>query len=219
MTKAEYIDFIRNSLPMVDKTSRFHYEQVAAAINLAVNSVYWQMYSSADKKMKKSLDRYTTLTANLNPTLDTVLDGDSVHRYELILTSDIVDLPRKTGGIMEIIQWDGVGLTANPELSTLFVPVSTMEGEQLYGSESSLPGNVVGFSWSGDRRIEFWGLSAVRAAEGVNVRYIKQFRSYASTDRILLPFGQEQAIIDKVREYLGATPPKDLVNDNADSNG
>ena len=67
MTKAEYIDFIRNSLPMVDKTSRFHFEQVSAAINLAVNSVFWQMYSSADKKLKKSLDRYTTLTDALQP--------------------------------------------------------------------------------------------------------------------------------------------------------
>ena len=40
MTKIEYIDFIRNSLQMVDKTAKFHREQVAAAINNAVNTVF-----------------------------------------------------------------------------------------------------------------------------------------------------------------------------------
>jgi hypothetical protein len=215
MTKAEYIDFIRNSLPMVDKTSRFHYEQVAAAINLAVNSVFHELYTKSPKSVRKSLERYSTLSAKLTPTQNAAWRP----RYRVTLSSDVVDLPKKTGGILEVLQWNEDGIS--PELNHIvsFVPVSTMEGEQLYGSESSLPGNVAGYSWLGNRTLELWGLSSANASLGVSVRYLQQFRSYASTDRILLPFGQEQAIIDKVREYLGATPPKDLVNDNADSNG
>ena len=61
MTKIEYIDFIRNSLSMVDKTSKFHREQVALAINFAVNTIYYDLYVQNPKAFKKSMERYTTL--------------------------------------------------------------------------------------------------------------------------------------------------------------
>jgi hypothetical protein len=208
MTKAEYIDFIRNSLPMVDKTSRFHHEQVAAAINMVVNTVFYEMYEQNPKKFRKSMERYTTST-----TADVTL---SFGRYVSALTVDVVDLPKVSGGILEIGENPALG---TPTTTTQFVPISTMAGEQLYGSEASLPSNVVGFSWDGARTIEYWGPTASPIANGVNIRFIKQFKSYSDTDNVVLPYGKDQLIIDKVREYLGATPPKNLVNDNADSNG
>jgi hypothetical protein len=213
MTKAEYIDFIRNSLPMVDKTSKFHVEQVSAAINLAVNTVFHELYQRGPKSVKKSLERYSTLSSKLTPTQNAAWRP----RWRVTLTSDVIDLPKKTGGVLEVLQWNEDGI--NPELNTTtsFVPITTMEGEQLYGSESSLPANVAGFSWLGDRTLELWGISSANAALGVSVRYLQQFRSYSSTDRILLPFGQDQRIMELVREYLGLTPPKDLINNNADN--
>jgi len=45
---------------------------------------------------------------------------------------------------------------------------------------------------------------------------IKQFKAYALTDNVILPYGRDQQIIELVRQFLGATPPKDLLNDNAD---
>ena len=102
--------------------------------------------------------------------------------------------------------------------TTDYVPVTTMEGEQLYGSESSLPAEVTGFSWSGAREIEFWGMTSANALLGINIRFLKQFKSYGNTDNVVLPYGKEQQIIDKVREYLGVTPPKDTINDNSDIN-
>ena len=213
MTKAEYIDFIRNSLPQVDQTSRFHHKQVAAAINVAVNAVYWEMYDENPAAFRKGMERYST-----NAKLDL---GLSDGRYVADLTVDIVDLPRKAGGILGVKEDPSLGTTTT---TTQFVPVSTTEGEQLYGSEGSLPGNVVGYSWAGYERdgvraIEFWGATASPIANGVIVRYIKQFKSYTSTQTFIPPFGQDQLIIDKVREFMGATPPKDTVNDNADTNG
>ncbi len=212
MTKKEYIGFIRNSLPMVDQTSRFHHLQVEAAINIAVNSVFFDMYESNPKRFRKSMERYSEFE------IATLAEGVPTGRYRTTLTYDVVDLPRKTGGILGIMQKSSAGIAEISTTTTDYVPVSIMEGEQLYGSESSLPGGVVGFSWSGAREIEYWGISDADAALGVYVRAIKQFKSYADTDNLLLPYGKNQQIIDKVREYLGVTPPKDTINDNSDIN-
>ena len=203
MTKIEYIDFIRNSLQMVDKTAKFHREQVAAAINNAVNTVFYDLYLKNPKAFRKSMERYTTFITSI-PVLNA-----TVGRYVSTLTVDMVDLPRKAGGVLEILM--------PTTTTTKFIPVSTMEGEQLYGSEASLSGNVIGFSLSGNRYIEYWDLDiAETPAAGVVIRLIQQFKSYARTDNVLLPYGQDERIMELVRQYLGLIPPKDIINTEAD---
>lgn len=203
MTKIEYIDFIRNSLRMADKTAKYHPTQVDAAINVAVNTVFYEVYAENKQDFMKQLERYTTIVTS-TPALHATLTS----RYHSTLTVDVVDLPRKTGGIIEITTATGT--------TTKFVPISTIEGEQLYGSEASLNGAEVGFSYTGARDIEYWGMSATEATSGVVIRLIKQFMDYANTDNVKLPFGQDERIIELVRQYLGAIPPKDLINDNRD---
>jgi len=200
MTKNEYIDFVRNSLQMVDKTQKYHSQQVAAAINHAVNTVFWEMYGKNGNVMKKSLERYTTLVTN------TTAANATTTRYNSSLTVDVVDLPRKAGGIIGIIEDDTT--------TTKYVPVGVLEGDQLYGSESSLPDAIIGFSFDGIRTIEYWNMTA---ATDVIIRVIKQFNSYTTTENVLLPFGQDERIIELVRKYLGDIPPKDLINNEADT--
>jgi hypothetical protein len=208
MTKAEYIDFIRNSLPQVDKTNRFHREQVSAAINEAVNTVFYEVHKANPKAFKKSMERYSTMITS-SP------DGTVITpRYVSELTIDVVDLPTKSGGVLEIMNRLS-GFNTVLTSTTDFVPVSTMEGEQLYGSESTLPGSIIGFSWSGDRTIEYWG--DMSAIDSVFIRVIQQFKSYASTDNVIFPYGQNARILELVREYLGVTPPKDIINNNTNN--
>lgn len=212
MTKNEYVDFIRNTLPLEDKTNKFHPGNVEAAINLAVNTVFYEMYAKNPKVMIKSLERYTTIyepSPIASPPTKSAITG----RYQSTLPYDVVDLPRKTGGIIDII--------ANNETPavTKFVPVNVLEGDQLIGSEGSLPGNIIGYSFNGARTIEYWDMSAAEATVSVVIRFIKQFKGYSATDNVLLPYGQDERIIELVRQYLGVIPPKDLVNDNADANG
>ena len=202
MTKQAYIDTIRNSLPMVDKTNRYHEEQVAAAINNAVNTVFYEIYVQNPKVMAKSMERYTTVVSNATAV------NATTGRYNSSLSVDIVDLPKKAGGIIDIIQ---VGVDGSG--TTMYVPVSSIEGDQLFGSESSLPGNVIGFSFNGLRTIEYWGMAAITT---VRIRLIQQFESYSLTDNVLLPYGQDGRIIDLVRQFLAGIPPKDLVNNEAD---
>lgn len=209
MTKGEYIDFVRNSLQMVDKTMKYHPEQVSAAINMAVNTVFWEMYEKNPKVMRKSMERYSQV-AFVDPSQAV---GDN--RFKVTLSADVVDLPRKAGGILEILAYDNGIPSEITSTTTEYVPVSVIEGAQLYGSESSLPSNVCGYSWDGARTIEFWQENS-DIGNGVDVRYIQQFKSYSLTDNVLLPYGQDVRIIDLVRQYLGAIPPKDLVNDEAD---
>ena len=216
MTRAQYIDFIRNSLQMVDQTNKYHREQVAAAINVAVNTVFYEMYEQQPKTFKKSMERYSTIITLTN----VVNSGISKSRYNATFTVDIVDLPKKGSGVLEIMKIAAIG-AAITTTTTAFVPISTMEGEQFYGSEASLPGNIIGFSFSnGDPTatgtLEFWNMDAATATAGVKARVIKQFRSYSSTDNVLLPYGQDARIIELVRQFLGDIPPKDLVNNNAD---
>ena len=207
MTKAEYIDFVRNSLQMVDKTAKYHHEQVAAAINVAVNTVFYGLWNNANANLKKSFERYTTLT-------DVLIEYNATTKYYLsTLSVDVVDLPRKTGGIFDIIDNGSSGYTK-------YVPLSPMEWAQLNGittsAEAKLPNNVVGFSFSGPRTIYFWGSDMTGSHY---VKLIQQFRSYSNTDNVLLPYGQDEKIIELTRKYLGDIPPKDLINNNADVNG
>ena len=210
MTKIEYIDFIRNSLQMTDETSRFHPAQVEAAINSAVNTVFYEMYAKNPKVMAKSLERYTTIYSPIDITPSA---NATTGRYESSLNVDVVDLPRKTGGVFDVIAKD-----QTPAV-TKFVPVTPLEGDQLMGSESSLPGNVVGYSFTGPRTIEYWDMSAAEAVASVVARLLKQFKSYSNSDNVLLPYGQDERIVELVRQYLGVIPPKDLVNDNTNVNG
>jgi len=210
MTKIEYIDFIRNSLSMMDKTAKFHREQVSAAINFAINSVFYDMFLKGDKSVRKSMERYSTLVL-ISPAINA-----NTNRYTADLTIDVVDLPAVTGGILEVIRT----LVNAANTTTQFIPVSTMAGEHLFGSESSLPSNVIGFSHSGAREIEFWGMSGFNSLTIKHyARIIKQFRSCANTDNIVLPYGKHEQIVEVVRQYLGVIPPKDLVNNNTQSNG
>jgi len=211
MTKKEYIDFIRNTLPAEDKTDKFHPANVDAAINFAVNTVFYEMYKQNPKVMAKSLERYSHALTSLTVTAAL---GAVYPRYTSTLEFDIIDLPRKAGSILEILQKTAAGEALNT--TTAYVPVSALEARQFYGSEASLPGNVIGFSWFAGRTIEYWGMDAANAALGVYARVIKQFKDYGLTDNIVLPYGQDERIIELVRQYLGAIPPKDLVNDNAD---
>lgn len=211
MTKNEYIDFIRNSLQMEDKTNKFHPKQVEAAINLAVNTVFYEMYAKNPKSMMKAMERYTTtvvetIPISITPTLDA-----TTGRYETTLSFDVVDLPKKAGGIIEI--------TEASNNTTKYVPVSAIEGEQLYGSEGSLPDNIIGYTMHGSRIIEYWGMVVATVPADIVIKAIKQFKGYSITDNILLPYGQDERIIELVRQYLGVIPPKDLINDNADANG
>jgi hypothetical protein len=196
---------------MVDKTMKYHPEQVAAAIDIASATVFWELYEKNPKVMKKSLERYSTIITN------SLVNSVYPPRYVAALTVDIVDLPKKAGGVLEVFSNYSSQLGST---TTQFVPVSTIEGQQLYGSESSLPDNVIGFSYTGKRIVEFWGsattLAALTADGGVRIRAIQRFRSYGLTDTLQMPYGQDERIMELVRQYLGAIPPKDLVNDEAD---
>ena len=220
MTKIEYVDYVRNSLRMVDKTAKFHRKQVETAINSATNTVFYELYMKNPKSFRKAMERYAvTLEEDVTTT-------SALNLYGVSLTVDVVDLPRATGGVLEISKRD---LTFDQSgLYTRFVPMTTMQGQQMYNSESALYRKAstvgsnttpVGFSYSRTRQIEFWGMTAADVLDHgqVYVRLIKQFTSYANTDNVNLPYGQDERIIELVRQYLGVIPPKDLINNNKDN--
>jgi hypothetical protein len=162
--------------------------------------------------MKKALERYATLAEDLAVSTDA-----TGLRYQTTLTADVVDLPRKTGGILQVNRSDGNTDLGAWSSTTLFVPVTPIEGEQMYGAEGALPGTVIGYAFSGPRTIWFWNMSTAQKNAGVWVRYIKQFKGYTDSENVLLPYGQDERIIELTRQFLGAIPPKDLINNEADT--
>ena len=65
--------------------------------------------------------------------------------------------------------------------------------------------------------IEFFGMT--EADDDLKVRVVPVFSEYASTDQIYPPYGQDFNIVEQVRQALSQIPPRDLTNDNQDSNG
>ena len=199
MTKIEYIDYMINSLQAADKTNKFHPKQVEAAINFATNTVFYDLYRKNPKSVMKSMERYA-----IHPTPFTVIYslGVAKPRYTTNLDFDVVNLPTKGSGIIEILEVDASG-DAIIDTTTKFIPVSVIEGRQFYGSESSLPDNIIGYTLTDNRTIEYWGMTQAIANLGVHARIIKQFRYHTDTTDIMLPYGQDEKIMELVGLYMG----------------
>ena len=198
MKKGEYIDYVRNSLALLDKTNKYHRNQVAFAIEKAFNSAFYELYQTNPK----NLDRY-----GYDITGATVVLDNSTNRYYTILSKKYVNLPGKSSGIITV--------NFTNTNTTTFVPVSDMEIGQLSDLDATLPGNVIGFIPTQDR-LYFYNMDGFRATKTLRIKIVLPFTEYGDDDEVFSPFGTDMKALEAVRRSLAMIPPKDLLNNNTD---
>jgi hypothetical protein len=209
MTKAEIISYVKNGLKKIDKTNKYHDRVLEAAITLAFN----QGYSDIFDNDRRSLDNYIksygdsgtpiAITTNSNTSID-----------ESVIPEEYVPFSDKNSGVRTIRPVTGTGV----DLTTIFYPVTKKEAEQL-------PSTLVGELNANDVRcyytvlgekIEYFGVTSAIKTAGVRMDLIIPFDAYTSDEVIKIPFAKDMQLVTAVIEILRTTPAVDLKDDNAD---
>lgn len=205
MTKKEHIDYVRNNLAQLDRTNKYHPNQVAFGIEQACQKIFYDLA----QKSPKDLDRYSFLSKD-----NAIAQDTSINRYYISLADGCYDVPLKASGVLELIDPS----STFADQPTLFVPMTSIEMSQLHGLEGTLGTSIIGYAYSqgstSGMRIDLFGASD---QDDITVRYLKRFTDYSDTDQVNLPYGKDYDISTMVLQILANIPPKDLINDNSDT--
>lgn len=206
MTKAEIISFVRNNLPKVDKTNKYHRIVVEKAITLAFN----QGYSNIFDQDPRLLDNYTKTYGAGGTPID-ITANTNTGIYESTIPSIYVPFRDKHSGVRHVAT---VGVTGFK-----FFPVRKQEFEllpqTLVGELSS--GDPIGYYVVRGGTLEYSGVTAAVASAGCRMDIVIPFDQYASDDQVLIPFAKDLQLLTVVTQTLKDVPDVDLKDDNADT--
>lgn len=192
-------DYIKNLLRKIDKTNKYHPNVIDHAIEKAINSIFAEIAI----KRPHELDAYTK-----EYDLTLVRDGTS-QNYYTTLTAPYVPIPDKRGGIRHIE-------TQGDFAEIIFVPVTQSEFYRYPNTYSAMVSDRVPY-YVDNTKIYFYNPNDVVTAADVTVHQVIPFTSYADTDTIKIPDGQDHLIVKLALEHLGIIQPVDLANDNNDT--
>ena len=197
MQKNHLRDYVRNLLPRVDKTNKYHPVVVDHAIEKALNGVFAEIAI----KRPHELDQYAT-------EIDLVLTQDEGSSNYWAALAPYVPIPDKRSGIRLVeAQGDYAELT--------FIPLSQKEFFMYPNTYKSSLSDRIPYYITKDK-IYFYAPTAAVISSGVTVHQIVPFTAYEDTETVNIPDGMDDFVINRALEFLRAVPPVDLANDNND---
>ena len=208
MIKEEIRSSIKNLLPGLDKTNKYH----PRVIDSAIEKVLAEMYNDVFKSDPLALQRYTkpyTIAPNI------LLEAAS-GIYYVALPAAIIPFPDKASGVRRVSTLVQGGMT--------FFPMDIREVDLVrsgsYSHTVTAIGSKIGYVVT-QTRIEFYNITAGDAVitTGVRADLIVPFSVYADTDTVLIPEVTDQqgnTFVDRVLKILGVIRPVDLKDDNAE---
>ena len=200
MQQIEIIDFIRNILAPVDKTNRYHPENIKFACDMIYCPLVGRIANSVSDY---DLDLYTKEYTSQTVTLDATKD-----RYYTTLPAEIVPIQGITSGIRRVAN--------NQNFDLDFVPITEMELEYMGGSVTQMIDTTIGY-WL--QRTKIWydeSMTSAIAAAGVRLVLIPKFSSYDSTDIINIPGCSDLEFCQAVIQLLAPTAAVDLKANNSE---
>ena len=201
MLKKELVSIVRNLLPREDKTSKYHYEVVSAAIGL----IYAKAAHDAFMTNPRELDSYVK-TFGVSTALPVVEEG-ATGIYYTTLPAHFIPIPDKASGVRRVDAVEQAGLA--------FYPVDSREADLLLnGSFFTRTSTRVGYVVK-PSRVEF--INWQTAVTAVRMDIVVEFMDLDDDDVVYVPSGQEDAFIKSVLEVLGVIPPVDLSDNNSDN--
>jgi hypothetical protein len=205
MQKQEIRSQIRNSLPKIDKSNRWH----DLVINAACEKALAQMLNEVWVKSPLSLQRFTKQYGYTTP-IAVISEVATGIKYST-LPQSIIPFMDKSSGVRRISTPIQGGFT--------FFPMDFREMDLVAsGCYFDTVNTKVGYAVT-QTRIEYFNMSATIEATGVRMDLIIPFSKYAETDEVKIPEVSDtrtgETFIDRVLKILGVAPNVDLKDDNS----
>jgi len=202
MIKKEIRSLIRNLLPKIDKTNKYHDNVIDAACETVLNSMIADYFNKESQNVDQFTKRYgddTPLTIVLDAITDT---------YYTTLPVGFVPLTDKASGVRRIFTVQSGGV--------MFYPMDAREFD-LAASNSNfyLLNNRIGYVVY-PTRVEYFSMDSSIATAGVRMNILTRFRDLLDTDTVGIPGNRTGEFTTAVLQYLGVIQPADLTDDNKD---
>jgi len=202
LTKAEYISYIKNLLPKVDQTNKYHDNVVAMAITTAQEQLFNELFRKGELgDMTHYNHRYTGTKEAATETGWQKIDFST-------MGASPISLERKNGGITRIVNTGAVSYSCKP--------ITHQEYSQMDADTLAYYNDVIWYIVEPDRILLYDDGLLLQFVSTFNVYMIPKFYDLTSTQMFNFPRGFGHRMTQYALEALGVVPPKDLVTDNSD---
>jgi len=211
MIKQEIRSLVRNTLPRVDKSGRWHDNYINGVIEKSLASLYHDVFMTAPL----TLQNYTKGFGYTTP-IPVQTENSTGIKY-CTLPESIIPLERKGSGVIRI--------STPTQGAFMFYPTDFREMDFLAnGSFVNSVSTKAGYAVN-QTRVEFYNLPA--SVTGVRMDLLIPFSKYDENDEVKIPeltnvtgtnYRQvAQTFMDRVMAILGVVSPVDTKDDNASS--
>jgi hypothetical protein len=211
MVRAEIRGLIRNSLPRLDKTNRWHDMYIDGAIEKAIANLYEDIW----KINPLNLQRYTKGYGYTTP-VQVATEATTGIKYST-LPESIHPFQDKASGVRRI--------STMAQGSFTFFPMDFREMDLIAsGCYFDTVNTKIGYAVN-QTRVEYYGMTTAIQTMGVRMDLIIPFSKYAETDEVKIPEITEvtgtnyqkkaSTFVDRVMAILGVVQPVDLKDDNS----
>jgi hypothetical protein len=205
MIKSEIRSIVRNVLPKVDKTNKFH----DVFLDACIEKVIAQLYNDIWTISPLNLQRYTKGYGYTTP-IAVSLEA-TTGLYYSTLPESIIVFQDMASGVRRISTPTQGGLS--------FIPIDPrMHDLILSGSYVDTVTSKIGYITT-PTRVEYYNMSAAIITSGVRMDLIIPFSKYEETDTVLIPEIADprsgETFIDRVMKILGIVRQTDLKDDNS----
>lgn len=205
MIKKEIRSYIKNLLPKLDKTGKYHPRFVDAAIERVLIEMYQELFAVNPLALQRFTKGYGYTTAL------SVLYEASTGIYYTTLPAKIIPFRDKASGVRRVSTPVSSGLS--------FFPIDKREVDLLgSGSYADTVTTKTGYVVT-PTRVEYYNISGAAITGGVKMDLIVPFSVYEDTDDVLIPethIEAQEVFANRVLSVLGVIQPVDLKDDNSD---
>lgn len=208
MIKSEIRSLIKNLLPRIDRTSKYHENVIDRCVERILSEMYVELWSVNPRL----LDAFTRTYSNIA----VATDAGTTQDYS-VLSVKICHIPDKASGVRHIYTLTQAG--------NLFHPMDAYEADYLYNSDSAVVTSKIGYKVVEQAstvypRIDYWNMDAVTRSAGVRMDLLIPFSAYADTDIVLIPEIKDRQGLDfseRVLKLMSVIPPVDLMEQNRET--
>jgi hypothetical protein len=141
------------------------------------------------------------------------------------LPERIIEVNKPSSGIYDISIQEGTGVDGSHSVSSTdlftdslqFVPMDNNRFRIMDGLDINLIDDVIGYTLK-NYAVYYNGsttyLAQLAANAGVRMLLVIPFEKYADTDLINIPYGNDEALMERVVNFMIGTPDSDNVNNN-----
>lgn len=202
MTKQEIRSLIKNLLPKLDETNKYHNNVVDAACETVLNSMIADYFNKESKDLGAFTKRYGDAIA-LAVSTDAITGVDYT-----TLPVGYVPVSDKASGIRNIFTAQAGGI--------MFYPMDAREFDLAVGSSYFyLIGERIGYVVY-PTRVEYLGMTDAIRLAGVRMNIVTRFRDLLDTDVVGIPGDRVTAFTAAVLQTLGVIQPVNLKDNNRD---